>query len=195
MQQYLATIWRGLGDDTATDDELIAGARLEWSAMFAIDDNAGSIWTTESANLANLAKQLRVKLSEMGLQSIQFKTVQSHWMTGDYHEQLVIEFITPINRHLKADLQWDLEQAAKQVGLNVDPNPSHNNLRLMKNGVVPGVTGGAPAQPGTGDNYRPQKTDDPDKPSGWDKFLESLGLSTPFAVAGGVLLLIIITRR
>lgn len=177
-----------------TTDELVAGARLEWSAMFAIAENAGSSWSMESTNLANLSKQLQRKLEEIGLQGVQFKAVRSRWTNSDYAEQLVIEVTTPINRRRQADLQWQMEQAAKQVGLNVDPSPAHNNLRLVKQGEVAGVIGGAKARPGTGDNYTPQNnnTNGGDPNCG---FLCGLGISTPFALAGGALLMIILMRR
>jgi hypothetical protein len=71
MYSLLATSEFGLGEVTA--DELIAGARLEWSAMFAVSNDYKKWNEFESTTFKNLASRLRNALSEAGLQSIQFQ--------------------------------------------------------------------------------------------------------------------------
>lgn len=192
MNAYLMTT--GLG--AVQGDELIAGARLEWSVMLSLE--GAGLWATEQGEFERRANALRNSMaSELGLQSIQFKTVESKWLNSPYRNSLVAEMTTPINRRQKADLLWDLEQLAKRAGFGVDTNPARNNLRIVRQGVAPsGQPAGAPAQPGTGD-YNRNNIDlsNAGPPSGLNSFLSGVGISTPFAVAGGVFLLIILMRR
>ncbi|HMV47027.1 MAG TPA: hypothetical protein PLD20_05805 [Blastocatellia bacterium] len=176
------------------NDELIAGARLEWSVMLAL--SAFAFYATEQGEFEKRVDALRKLMSaELGLQSIQVKTVESKWLNSAYRNQLVIEMTTPINRRLKDDLRWDLEQLAKRAGLDADPNPAHNNLRIVSQGIAPtGQSAGAPAQRGTGD-YNRNNIDPGNKPSGLDSFLTGLGISTPFAIAAAAFVGIILLRR
>ncbi len=210
MQMYFLTTDFGLGAVTkkkvavkklapttvhaVSNDELITGARLEWSVMFAL---AGySLYATEQGEFEKRVAVLRKLMpAELGLQSIQVKTVESKWLNSAYRNQLVIEMTTPMNRRLKDDLRWDLEQLAKRAGLEADPNPAHNNLRIVSQGIAPtGQSAGAPAQPGTGD-YNRNNIDLGNKSGGLNSFLTGLGISTPFAIAAAAFVGIILLRR
>ena len=175
---------------TVSTDELIAGARLQWSVSLGLsgwDQFAlslpGTIWTEK-------LEALRRLMEMSGLQNVQvtrasFDTA-SYVALKNYPGVLVVEMTTPINRRLKADLRFDLGQLAAQAGLAVDPSPTRNNLVVMKQGGN-GTQGGLPAEP-----YRITPTNNG---GGFDAFLNGLGLSTPWALVGGALVLIMIARR
>lgn len=178
---------------SVSNDELLAGARLQWSAMFAIDPSYLSVTELESTTFRNLANRLRAALEAMGLQNVQFGTVNYSYSIGsEYRGKLVAEFTTPINRRLKADLRWDVEQLARQVGLMVDPNPAHNNIRIVRQGSAQTGQAIAPVEPGL-PTFTPTSQGAGD--SGLNSFLTGVGVSTPWLLVAGALALVVFLKR
>lgn len=177
---------------TVSNDELIAGARLQWSVSLGLsgwDQFAlslpGTVW-------AEKLDALRRLMELSGLQNVQvtrssFDTA-SYATFKQYPGVLVVEMTTPMNRRLKADLRYDLGQMAEQAGFSVDPNPAHNNLVVMRQGGN-GTQGGLPSEP-----YKATGSDGAND-NGFNAFLSGLGLSTPWALVAGGLILISIARR
>jgi hypothetical protein len=170
-------------------DELIAGARLQWSVMLGLP--AGTATLKPSTAFAERTDALRRLMANASLQQVQVTTSSfdtASWLAGKtYAGKFVAEVTTPMNRARKADLHWDLEQMAISAKLLVDPNPAHNNLALMRQGGG-GTQGGLPDEPYRLPGDRP-------KDDAWEKLLESLGLSAPWAMVAGGLALVLILRR
>ena len=195
-------------------DEIIAGARLQWSASAGFSSSYFGL-SLESTEFARRVGALRSAMERSPdlFQSIQvaptrYDNTSSIVLFRNYPGVIVIEFTSPINRRLKADIRYDLEQLAKGVGLAIDPNPAHNNIRIVRQGVVqsgtPGRTpapGGLPAEPGL-----PTYEERPRIPGGGgdpganqQDFLPSLakglGISTPIVLGGLLLLGLVLLKR
>ena len=173
-------------------DELIAGARLQWSVMLGLPyDIDWKLPRTEFAEKTDALRKLIGDTASTGLRQVHVTT--SNWDSlsfplKQYAGKFVVEVTTTMNRARKTDVQWDLEQMAQRAGLLVDPNPAHNNLALMKQGSN-GTQGGLPAENYIAPDGKPPKDE------GWDAFLKGLGLSTPWALIAGAAVIIAILRR
>ncbi len=172
-----------------TNDELVAGARLQWSVALGLSGFDQFRLSLPGSVYAEKTDALRRLMESAGLQSVQ--VIRSSFDTASYvaFKQypgvFVAEMTTPFNRRLKADLLYDLGQLAAQAGLSVDPNPARNNLAVMRQGAN-GTQGGLPVEA-----YKSSGN----QGTGFDSFLNGLGLSTPWALLAGAAFIIVIARR
>lgn len=177
------------------DDELIAGARLQWSVMLGVPYVFSQLG---SKTFQQLTGKLRQALTKSGLRQVQVTTSSfddfSYTGFKEYPGRFVVEMTTQMNRRQKADLHYDLQQMAAKVGLAVDPNPAHDNLALMQQGGK--VTAGAPGGGIPNEPYqRPDASKQNNGTSALDSFAAMLGLSTPVAIAAIVLGGLVILKR
>lgn len=179
------------------NDELIAGARLQWSASFNVPQQQQSLLESLGTTFQRLVGVLQGKMSEAGLQSI--TVTRADWTSwsglDSYAGKLVVQMTTPMNRERKAHLQWDLDQMAQQAGLVVDPNPVNNKLLIVRQGGSRSTNNaGAPpdsipsGNPNDGGNPKGEK-------SLLEELLQSLGTSSALVLAGGLGMVIFLTRR
>lgn len=174
------------------NDEIIAGARLQWSVMV---DSPGVWGELEQTTLNNRVGRLRTEMEMAGFHNVQFAPADYEYtsIAKQYNSRIVVEFTSPMNRRKKADVRYDLEQLARRVGLTPDPNPAHNNVRIIQQGTLPpNYIGGAPAEPGL-PTFRPRgdkDADQPDKPFDLGKWLND-----NFLLLGLLAVAVVIARR
>lgn len=189
-------VWDQQLGETVAGDELIAGARLQWSVTLGFP--GGTISLAPGTTYNKRTDELRRLMQAAGLRQVQVTTSSfdaTSWSFGKtYAGRFVVEMTTPINRARKADLLWDLGQMAIKAGLIVDPNPAHNNLALMSQGGVPGVSapGALPPEP----YAPPDPADKPKKTGIFEDLADSLGVSVGvLGMSAFVLVLIALRNR
>lgn len=186
---------------TVVPDEIIGGARLQWSVSAGL---ATSYWSLslESTEFAKRVGQLRnaMEADPDRFQGVQmaptkYDNASSLALWKTYPGVIVAEFTSPTNRRSRADVRYDLEQLAQSVGIAVDPSPAHNNLRIISQGrAAQGSTNtGAPAEPGL-PTYMPTGNQ-ANNNGGGSSFLTGLGIGTPIVIGGLLLIAVIILKR
>lgn len=203
------TMLGGLMGDVG--DEIIAGARLQWSTSADLNSDTYS-WTDWEADVFQVAAgRLRNAMEQQPdlFQQIQFGTLSwDSWTPSrDYRGTLVVEFTSPITRHLRNDVRRDLERLAIAAGLTIDPNPAHNNIRIVSQGggaggggAGGGDAGGAPAEPGlpTTTPKPPSNTPPPSGPGFFDQIAVDLGINKTEAqivLLGGAAMVVILLMK